>query len=235
MSTIQFPTADGLEAGWWCPTGTGEGTHMPFGYHLQAAAAKVRAKLYAECEAICLQGGYHEKMLKAVIKEGGKKGIEISGAADMGGLEFFNTIMEQCKGKPELVELAMHAANKDIDPEEEESKGGSADVGKCIVGPGDKDIALVAYVPERNIAKVSAVDWVKAILDKWEVSHKAIQKAEAGWCVAVHTCDAEKGEFTLKFKDSALQGGINYLREKGAFPDKDESSDDECYGGDFEW
>ena len=26
----QFPTVDGLEAGQWCPTGTGDGTHTPF-------------------------------------------------------------------------------------------------------------------------------------------------------------------------------------------------------------
>merc|ERR1719198_2197274 len=30
-----------------------------------------------------------EKLIKKVIKEGGKKGVEIEGASDMGGLEFF--------------------------------------------------------------------------------------------------------------------------------------------------
>ena len=28
MSTIQFPTEQGTEAGRWCPTGTGNGTHV---------------------------------------------------------------------------------------------------------------------------------------------------------------------------------------------------------------
>ena len=35
-----------------------------------------------------------EKQLKAVIKEGGKKGVEIEGASDMGGLDFFCTTIE---------------------------------------------------------------------------------------------------------------------------------------------
>ena len=43
--------------------------------------------------------------------------MEISGAADMGGLDFFNTQLEQCKGKVNLLEMAMHAMNKDIDPQ----------------------------------------------------------------------------------------------------------------------
>ena len=32
--------------------------------------------------------------LKKVIKEGGKRGVEIEGAADMGGLQFFCTSMD---------------------------------------------------------------------------------------------------------------------------------------------
>ena len=34
------------------------------------------------------ESGYHEKKLKVVKKEGGKKGAELAGAADMGGIEF---------------------------------------------------------------------------------------------------------------------------------------------------
>jgi hypothetical protein len=30
MSAVQFPTVDGTEAGQWCPTGNGDGTHIPF-------------------------------------------------------------------------------------------------------------------------------------------------------------------------------------------------------------
>ena len=34
-----------------------------------------------------------EKLLAKIVKEGGKKGVEIEGASDMGGLDFFCTTM----------------------------------------------------------------------------------------------------------------------------------------------
>ena len=40
-----------------------------------------------------------EKFLAKIIKEGGKKGVEIEGASDMGGLDFFCTTMELPDGK----------------------------------------------------------------------------------------------------------------------------------------
>merc|ERR1719329_1635677 len=39
-----------------------------------------------------------EKKLKKVIKEGGKRGVEIEGAADMGGLQFFSTSVDEPQG-----------------------------------------------------------------------------------------------------------------------------------------
>jgi len=36
-----------------------------------------------------------KKKLKKVIKEGGKRGVEIEGAADMGGLTFFCTSVDE--------------------------------------------------------------------------------------------------------------------------------------------
>lgn len=82
--------------------------------------------------------------------------MEISGAADMGGLDFFNTQLEQCKGKVNLLEMAMHAMNKDIDPLEEESKGGSAATGKLLLSAGESEMAVVAYVPKDKQSKVRA-------------------------------------------------------------------------------
>ena len=35
--------------------------------------------------------------IDAVIKEGGKRSVEIEGAADMGGLQFFCTSMDQAQ------------------------------------------------------------------------------------------------------------------------------------------
>ena len=43
---------------------------------------------------------------------------------------------------------------KEIDPEEEESKGGSGEVGKLLLSDGQKDFAMLAYVPETKVEKV---------------------------------------------------------------------------------
>ncbi|KAI8592484.1 hypothetical protein BDZ88DRAFT_285740 [Geranomyces variabilis] len=45
----------------------------------------------------------NEKLLKKVIKEGGKRGVEIEGAATMGGLEFFCTKVDEPEGDVNLL------------------------------------------------------------------------------------------------------------------------------------
>ena len=78
-----------------------------------------------------------EKLRKKVIKEGGKKGVEIEGASDMGGLEFFCTTIESPDGDVELLLLAMTAMNAPADPDNaEERKGCSGHVGKMIFSAG---------------------------------------------------------------------------------------------------
>merc|ERR1712159_758960 len=44
-----------------------------------------------------------KKQLKKVIKEGGKRGVEIEGAADMGGLQYFCTSMDEPSGDLEFL------------------------------------------------------------------------------------------------------------------------------------
>merc|ERR1719482_2316145 len=68
--------------------------------------------------------GYKE----VVKKEGGKKGAELAGAADMGGIEYFTTVVDTPEGDPRLVEIVCQEMNADIDPQAEETKGGSKHV-----------------------------------------------------------------------------------------------------------
>ena len=77
------------------------------------------------------------KLKAKVIKEGGKKGVEIEGASDMGGLEFFCTTIESADGMPSLLQLAMTAMNALADPEAEDRKGCSGHVGKMIFSACD--------------------------------------------------------------------------------------------------
>ena len=56
-----------------------------------------------------------EKRKAKIIKEGGKKGVEIEGASELGGLDFFCTTVELPEGNVELVELSMLAGSPALD------------------------------------------------------------------------------------------------------------------------
>ena len=57
-----------------------KGSEAPKSVPATAAAKKDKAP-----------AGVDVKKWKAAVKEGGKKGVELAGCADMGGLEFFTT------------------------------------------------------------------------------------------------------------------------------------------------
>merc|ERR1712060_121486 len=86
-------------------------------------------------------------LLKKVKKEGGKRGVEIEGAADMGGLQFFCTAVDLPEGDLEMLVASMTAMNAKSDPTEEERKGGSGHIGKMIFSAGVDQLAFAAYVP----------------------------------------------------------------------------------------
>merc|ERR1712083_814149 len=82
--------------------------------------------------------------LKKVIKEGGKRGVEIEGAADMGGLQFFCTSVECPDGDLDLLLESLKAMNEKSDPTQEERKGGSGNIGKMIFSAGTDQLAVAA-------------------------------------------------------------------------------------------
>merc|ERR1712050_450128 len=102
--------------------------------------------------------------LKKVIKEGGKRGVEIEGAADMGGLQFFCTAVELPDGDTDLLVESMTAMNAKSDPTEEERKGGSGNIGKMIFSAGTEQLAVVAYVPEAKQGELDCAEWLKVVL-----------------------------------------------------------------------
>merc|ERR1719162_809002 len=101
---------------------------------------------------------------KKVIKEGGKRGVEIEGAADMGGLQFFCTSMDLPDGDIDLLVESMKAMNAKSDPTEEERKGGSGHVGKMIFSAGTDQLAVVAYVPEEKQKDLVCKEWLAKVL-----------------------------------------------------------------------
>merc|ERR1712217_206049 len=102
--------------------------------------------------------------MKKAVKEGGKRGVEIEGAADMGGLQFFCTSVDVPEGDLELLESCVKAMNAKSDPTEEERKGGSGHIGKMIFSAGTEQLAVAAYVPEEKKKDLVAEEWLKSVL-----------------------------------------------------------------------
>jgi len=178
-----------------------------------------------------------EKLLKRVAKEGGKKGVEIEGAADMGGLDFFCTTLESPDGDVGLLEASMTAMNAEPDPDAEDRKGCSGRVGKMIFSAGVRQLAMVAYVPEALAEKVSAAEWLAHVCGAVQaevVSPPAAAESPDGGLAAsaVAKADADAGKFPLKDKDTAMAAAFAFLRSKGAFPEDNDDSEDEMVFGD---
>merc|ERR1711957_1009653 len=102
--------------------------------------------------------------LKKVIKEGGKRGVEIEGAADMGGLQFFCTSCEFPDGDLDMLVESLNAMNQKSDPTEEERKGGSGHIGKMIFSCGTDQLAVVPYVPQDKQKEPDCGEWLQKVL-----------------------------------------------------------------------
>jgi len=170
------------------------------------------------------------KKLKKVIKEGGKRGVEIEGAADMGGLQFFSTAVEEPDGDVDLLLKSMEAMNQKCDPTEEERKGGSGHVGKMIFSAGTEQLAIVAYVPEDKQPNLSCEEWINKVLAS-QPGGKLLSSAK-DICTGVIPADSDKGIFPLKIREGLIMEGNNFLRAKGLFPDGDDDSDEMVFGDD---
>merc|ERR1719444_641640 len=169
------------------------------------------------------------KKLKKVLKEGGKRGVEIEGAADMGGLQFFCTSVDEPEGDVELLKESVSAMNEKSDPTEEERKGGSGHIGKMVFSAGVEQLAIVAYVPEEKQGGLVCEEWLSKVLGVWGGSTLSTAK---DYCVGVIAQNSDKGIFPLKIREGLILEANNFLRRKGLFPEDDGDDDDEMVFGD---
>lgn len=170
-----------------------------------------------------------KKQMKKVVKEGGKRGVEIEGAADMGGLGYFCTSVDEPQGDLEFLQMSMDAMNAESDPKEEERKGGSGRVGKMIFSAGTEQLAIVAYVPTDKKSELSATDWLDHICKTF--GGKMMSKGDTNATAVVKT-DDKKGIFPLKVKEPGIMEAISFLKKKGLFPNNDDDDDDYVFGDD---
>jgi len=168
-------------------------------------------------------------VLKKVIKEGGKRGVEIEGAADMGGLQFFSTSVDEPQGDLEFLVESMKAMNAVPIPGDEERKGCSRHVGKMIFSAGTEQLAVVAYVPEEKQGELSCEEWLKAVLQNFGGK---VSGVAPDICQGYVTADGNKNIFPLKIREPMILESNNFLRKKGLFPEDNGSDDDDMVFGD---
>lgn len=193
------------------------------------AKKEPKAKAKAEAKPELTPEELKKQKLKKVIKEGGKRGVEIEGAADMGGLEFFCNSVDEPDGDLELLEESLKAMCAECKPEDEERKGGAGNVGKMVFSSGTEQLAVICDVPESKRDKLSAKVWMEDVMKK--VGGELIKGSDAVATGAVKA-DSNKGIFPIKVKDTAISISIDFLKQKGLFPDGDDDSDDDYVFGD---
>merc|ERR1712150_363739 len=142
------------------------------------------------------------KKLKKVIKEGGKRGVEIEGAADMGGLQFFCTSVDEPDGDIALLVESVKAMNTKSDPAEEERKGGSGHIGKMVFSAGTDQLAICAYVPESKQSELSCSEWLQKVVSLHPGGNVVTPGSE--YSVGVIPANADKGIFPLKIREGLI-------------------------------
>jgi len=176
-----------------------------------------------------------EKKMAKIIKAGGKRGVEIEGAADMGGLKYFCTVMSEPGGDVDMLYESMKGANEKSDPSEEERKGGSGRIGKMFVSVDQENskMGMVAYCPPAYQKTLRADDWLKIVLKAMSGSPEdSFVFGDAYTAKASIANNPEKGVFVLKIKDEAITKSYDHLKSVGLFPDKADDSDSDPVFGD---
>jgi len=170
------------------------------------------------------------KKLKKVVKEGGKRGVEIEGAADMGGLQFFCTSVDEPDGDVALLLESVKAMNEQSDPTEEERKGGSGRVGKMVFSAGTEQLAILAYVPAEKQGDLDCTEWLQKVVSV----HPGGKVIEGGkeYSTGCIPTNSDKGVFPLKIREGLILEANNFLRKRGLFPEDDGDDSDEMVFGD---
>merc|ERR1712048_1028478 len=157
-----------------------------------------------------------KKQLKRVVKEGGKRGVEIEGAADMGGLQFFCTSVDEPNGDLDMMVESLKAMNAEAIPGDEERKGCSGHIGKTIFSAGTEQLAVAAYVPDAKQSELSCEEWLKSTL---AIFNGEISSVSAEICTGFVKTNSDKGIFPLKIREPMILEANNFLRKKGLFPE----------------
>uniref|UniRef100_A0A7S3VPK0 Uncharacterized protein n=1 Tax=Dunaliella tertiolecta TaxID=3047 RepID=A0A7S3VPK0_DUNTE len=166
---------------------------------------------------------------KTALKEGGKKGQDLSGMAALGGVCFFNVSAEEPNGDWKLLEKVMEGANAPVDEAAEERKGGAGDIGKFFFSAGDDKLIAFGHMPKSLESKgLGLKEWTDELLKKMPGAQ--VLESSDEYAKIEMKADTEKGIFPLKIRDEAITAGFQLFKAKGLVPaNADSDSDDVNY------
>jgi len=156
-------------------------------------------------------------MSKDAIKEGGKKGQDLAGMAEMGGVNFFHLAMDVPNGNFDELEAAINAANREVDPTAEDRKGGAGEYGKIFFSAGDEALIAIAHVPENLKSQVDIKEWLTDVISS--VNGRIVGDVYDNKLRAEAKADRNNNLFPLKMRDTAIGVGFAFLRKKGLVSD----------------
>jgi hypothetical protein len=169
-----------------------------------------------------------KKMVKTSIKEGGKKGQDICGLNEMGGVRFFHLALDNAFGRWDLVEHTMAGFNLPVAEGAEERKGGAGHLGKFLMSAGETKLLLYCHVPKVAQGDATAKEWVDTVMPALGPGAKILE--DKGDFIKVEApADTDKNLFPLKMRDSAINLGFDFLKKRKLVVDAG-SDDDIDYG-----
>jgi hypothetical protein len=165
-----------------------------------------------------------DKLRALARKEGAKKGQDLSGLQDIGGVSFFHVALENCKGNWELVQEAMDGANTPVNPDEPERKGGADKIAKAFMSASEDRLCILLHVPEEVADKgVTLPEWFDVLVKASNSTVLLPPDGLFGYAKAELLQVPEV--FPLKVRDSTIGIGFSYLRGKGVIPEDDSSEE----------
>jgi hypothetical protein len=164
------------------------------------------------------------KDIKAATKEGGKKGQDLAGMHDLGGMSYFAIALESCKGDWELLQCAMDGANKAVDEGADDRKGGAGELAKCFLSTDDtKHLAMYYHVPKARAETVSLDDWLAAMTVG--IPGKVVERSDE-FLKYEAPQNLDKELFPLKMRDQAINQSFAFLKSKKLVPEEEDSDGD---------
>ena len=173
-----------------------------------------------------------DKQRALARKEGAKKGQDLTGLQDLGGINIFHVVLENANGNWELMEEAMQGANAPVDDSAEERKGGAQGIAKAFLSAGDDCLCIYVHVPQNLSATVNLEEWFNVLVKSAKAT--VVQEPKDGFAKA-ETKQAPE-VFPLKLRDEAIGQGFAYLRSKKLVPEEEESDDEKgSFEENYEW